>query len=77
MTELRRAIRASRKRLDGVPFEALSRAFQTAASEDLTRWQDLNSVSPLDGGRSSMVEPQIVVLVVAGSSPVGHPISVR
>jgi hypothetical protein len=27
-----------------------------------------------DGGRSSMVEPQIVVLVVAGSSPVGHPI---
>ena len=25
------------------------------------------------GGRSSMVEPQIVVLVVAGSSPVGHP----
>ena len=29
----------------------------------------------IDGGRSSMVEPQIVVLVVAGSSPVGHPIS--
>ena len=28
-----------------------------------------------DGGRSSMVELQIVVLVVAGSSPVGHPIS--
>src|SRR5438874_13477082 len=28
-----------------------------------------------DGGRSSMVEPQIVVLVVAGSSPVGHPIN--
>ncbi len=27
----------------------------------------------LDGGRSSMVELQIVVLVVAGSSPVGHP----
>ena len=26
------------------------------------------------GGRSSMVEPQIVILVVAGSSPVGHPI---
>src|SRR6478672_12745790 len=25
------------------------------------------------GGHSSMVEPQIVVLVVAGSSPVGHP----
>ena len=27
----------------------------------------------IGGGRSSMVEPQIVVLVVAGSSPVGHP----
>ena len=26
-----------------------------------------------DGGRSSMVEPQIVILVVAGSSPVDHP----
>ena len=25
------------------------------------------------GGRRSMVDPQIVVLVVAGSSPVGHP----
>lgn len=25
------------------------------------------------GGRSSMVEPQIVILVVAGSSPVDHP----
>ena len=33
----------------------------------------LKSVSSGDGGRSSMVEPQIVVLVVAGSSPVGHP----
>ena len=29
---------------------------------------------PKDGGRSSMVELQIVILVVAGSSPVGHPI---
>src|SRR3954464_11461691 len=28
----------------------------------------------LGGGHSSMVEPQIVVLDVAGSSPVGHPI---
>jgi hypothetical protein len=28
---------------------------------------------PRDGGHSSMVEPQIVVLAVAGSSPVGHP----
>ena len=27
------------------------------------------------GGRRSMVDPQIVVLVVAGSSPVGHPTS--
>ena len=26
-----------------------------------------------DGGHSSMVELQIVVLAVAGSSPVGHP----
>ena len=26
-----------------------------------------------NGGRSSMVEPQIVILVVAGSSPVDHP----
>ncbi len=25
------------------------------------------------GGRRSMVDPQIVILVVAGSSPVGHP----
>ena len=30
-----------------------------------------------NGGRSSMVESQIVILVVAGSSPVGHPISPR
>lgn len=29
--------------------------------------------SLLLGGRSSMVEHQIVVLVVAGSSPVAHP----
>lgn len=29
------------------------------------------------GGHSSMVEPQIVVLDVAGSSPVGHPIPFR
>jgi hypothetical protein len=26
-----------------------------------------------NGGRSSMVEPRIVVPVVAGSNPVGHP----
>jgi hypothetical protein len=31
-------------------------------------------ISVRHGGRSSMVEPQIVVLVVAGSSPVDHPI---
>ena len=29
---------------------------------------------PNNGDRSSMVELQIVVLAVAGSSPVGHPI---
>ena len=33
----------------------------------------LSSASP-NGGHSSMVESQIVILVVAGSSPVGHPI---
>ena len=33
-----------------------------------------SGLSPWDGGRSSMVEHQIVVLAVAGSSPVGHPI---
>jgi hypothetical protein len=32
-----------------------------------------NLKSRTHGGRSSMVEPQVVVLVVAGSSPVGHP----
>src|SRR6185503_5612785 len=36
--------------------------------------QNLRSPAPV-GGYSSMVEPQIVVLDVAGSSPVGHPIS--
>ena len=30
-----------------------------------------------DGGRSSMVELQIVILAVAGSSPVGHPFLFR
>jgi hypothetical protein len=33
----------------------------------------LLSLSASDGGRSSTVEPRIVVPVVAGSSPVGHP----
>ena len=37
------------------------------------RNSNFNLVPGNDGGRSSMVEPQIVVLVVAGSSPVGHP----
>ena len=37
----------------------------------------LDSVPLNRGGRSSMVEPQIVVLVVAGSSPVGHPWNFR
>src|SRR5581483_6688716 len=31
------------------------------------------TVAGADGGHSSMVELQIVVLAVAGSSPVGHP----
>ena len=30
---------------------------------------------PRDGGHSSMVEYQIVILGVAGSSPVGHPLA--
>src|SRR5947207_332329 len=33
----------------------------------------LKSTFQVDGGRSSMVELQIVILAVAGSSPVGHP----
>ena len=33
----------------------------------------VGSRPPFNGGRSSMVEPQIVILVVAGSSPVDHP----
>jgi hypothetical protein len=33
----------------------------------------LLSLSGLNGGRSSMVEPRIVVPDVAGSNPVGHP----
>ena len=33
----------------------------------------LTYCGPPDGDRSSMVELQIVVLAVAGSSPVGHP----
>ena len=45
-------------------------------------WQTLVLCYPAgpvfsDGGRSSMVELQIVILVVAGSSPVGHPIFQR
>jgi hypothetical protein len=40
---------------------------------------DHYSCSPLraHGDRSSMVELQIVVLAVAGSSPVGHPMILR
>lgn len=37
---------------------------------------NLPSPALLEGGRSSMVESQLVELAVAGSSPVGHPISV-
>ena len=36
-----------------------------------------NLKSESAGGHSSMVEPQIVVLVVAGSSPVDHPIFLK
>jgi hypothetical protein len=48
---------------------------------DLPRLQRIRPLTRLsaardDGGHSSMVEPQIVVLVVAGSSPVGHPIPI-
>ena len=41
----------------------------------LTEGRDKTTLSAgWSGGYSSMVEPQIVVLDVAGSSPVGHPI---
>ena len=36
----------------------------------------LDAFLQIDGGCSSGVEPRFVVPVVAGSSPVGHPISV-
>ena len=36
--------------------------------------KDANVRPRKDGGRSSMVELQFVVLAVAGSSPVDHPI---
>ena len=39
----------------------------------LTARDEKSTLGGTVGGRSSMVEPQIVVLVVAGSSPVGHP----
>jgi hypothetical protein len=52
-----------------------------AIAENVPEWLDAlplqtsrrNLKFPVRGGRSSMVELQIVVLVVAGSSPVGHP----
>jgi hypothetical protein len=46
-------------------------AHPTAALPLQLRAEKLESLR--DGGHSSMVEPQIVVLAVAGSSPVGHP----
>jgi hypothetical protein len=46
-------------------------AHSTAALPLQLRAEKLESLR--DGGHSSMVEPQIVVLAVAGSSPVGHP----
>src|SRR5438445_5585526 len=53
-----------------------SRGYAVVASGSLTLRQKLTSVSRSVGGRSSAwLEPQIVDLVVAGSNPVGHPIS--
>ena len=52
-----------------------SRARLLIAGRFLTLKRPIRSVSARVGGRSSMVEPQIVILVVAGSSPVGHPTS--
>src|SRR5437762_12731145 len=54
---------ASHYRATGVPFGR----FPFAKSARKTR------IRISVGGRSSMVELQIVVLAVAGSSPVGHP----
>ena|GEM_PF-1671950 len=50
-------------------------AAQGGVGRFLTLKSPIRSVSARVGGRSSMVEPQIVILVVAGSSPVGHPTS--
>src|SRR5687768_1558385 len=52
------------------------RAGQTPKHPDaeLDGWNRENYCFGPVGGRRSMVDPQIVVLVVAGSSPVGHPI---
>src|SRR5437667_5481925 len=52
------------------------RALERAAARNLTLQTKATSLSPLAGGRSSAwLEPQIVDLVVAGSNPVGHPMS--
>lgn len=51
-------------RADGVP---AARGFPFANKARKTR------IRTSVGGRSSMVELQIVILAVAGSSPVGHP----
>src|SRR5687768_9304985 len=50
-----------------MPEEARNIRWQTAGFCYLARLEN--------GGRSSMVELQVVVLAVAGSSPVGHPFS--
>ena len=46
--------------------------FAEATVSNLTRLQKKTSLCAV-GGRSSMVESKLVELVVAGSSPVGHP----
>ena len=56
--------KAPENKASGVPF---SSRFAFAI-------QNLKSRFGRDGGHSSMVELQIVILAVAGSSPVGHPI---
>lgn len=39
----------------------------------MREWPRVSLESRLHGGRSSVVEPQIVVLVVVGSNPIVHP----
>jgi hypothetical protein len=54
-------------------FPPLSNQLTRCLDADLTEAAPRPTLGAASGGRSSMVEPQIVVLAVAGSSPVGHP----